>query len=109
MSDHVPVIEISDTDTENEVPSYNTFATSFEHVQDIYGYGNGWIWETDDETETTDELGHEAPVVEAQATDEPGHEAPAAVEPTQADSVASTHSARPTREIRIVYTRRKRK
>ncbi|KAI3827582.1 hypothetical protein L1987_01660 [Smallanthus sonchifolius] len=67
------------------------------------------LWETDDETETTDELGHEAPMVEAQATDEPGDEAPAAVEPIQTDSIASSHSTRLSREIRIVYTRRKRK
>ncbi|KAI3795211.1 hypothetical protein L1987_37860 [Smallanthus sonchifolius] len=92
MSDHIPVIEIPDTDTENEVLPYNTFSTSYEPVQDIYGYGNGWIWETDDETKATNELGHEAPVVGAQTADEPGHEALATVEPTQADSVASAHS-----------------
>ncbi|KAI3776018.1 hypothetical protein L1987_45778 [Smallanthus sonchifolius] len=125
MSDHVPVIEIPDTDTKTEVPPYDTFATSFQNTfQDIDGYGNYWLWETGNETETTDELGHEAPVVEAQAADEldheapvvevqvddePGHEAPAVVEPIQTDSIASTHSTRPSREIRIVYTRRKRK
>ncbi|KAI3810537.1 hypothetical protein L1987_20154 [Smallanthus sonchifolius] len=118
MSDHVPVIEIPDTDTEPEVPpfqlplapSYDTYATSFQNTfQDISGCGNGWLWETDYETETTDELGHEAPVVEAQAADEPGHEAPATVEPIQTDSIAFDHSTRPSREIRIVYTRRKRK
>ncbi|KAI3827581.1 hypothetical protein L1987_01659 [Smallanthus sonchifolius] len=64
---------------------------------------------TDDETETTDELGHEAPMVEAQVADEPGHDAPTIVEPIQKDSIASAHSTRPSREIRIVYTRRKRK
>ncbi|KAI3802059.1 hypothetical protein L1987_30183 [Smallanthus sonchifolius] len=77
MSDHIPVIEILDTNTENEVLSYNTFATSFEPVQDIMdmemdGYGR--------------QCGA-----------------------TQADSVASDHSARPTIEIRVIYTRRKRK
>ncbi|KAI3805372.1 hypothetical protein L1987_27700 [Smallanthus sonchifolius] len=77
--------------------------------QDIDGYGNGWLWETDDETETIDELGHVAPVVEAEAANEPGHEAPAAAEPIQSDSIASAHSTRPSREIRIIYTRRKRK
>ncbi|KAI3773915.1 hypothetical protein L1987_48454 [Smallanthus sonchifolius] len=110
MSDHVPVIDIPNTDTETEVPPYDTFATSFENTfQDISGYGNGRLWEIDDGSETTDELGHEALVVEAQAADEPGHEAPAAVEPIQTDSIASTHSTQPSREIRIVYTRRKRK
>ncbi|KAI3776687.1 hypothetical protein L1987_46475 [Smallanthus sonchifolius] len=123
MSDHVPVIEIPDTDTETEVPPYDLYATLFQNTfQDIFGYGNGWLWETDDETETTDDLGHEAPVVEAQASDEPGHEAPvveaqasdepghkapvvvaqaadepgheapAAFKPIQTDSIASTHS-----------------
>ncbi|KAI3742504.1 hypothetical protein L1987_60188 [Smallanthus sonchifolius] len=64
---------------------------------------------TDDETETANELGHEALVVEAQAADERGHEAPAAVEPIQSESIASARSTRPFREIRIVYTRKKRK